>query len=117
MELTINSNTIQSLKNLQSQKKFAEEGLYSGAPNESIRTRCEKLINELLEEVIVNIEQTPQKEFVMNEFMKTLAPFDEEDTEEREQACEYLERIMTILDIESSDGKINEWLYGFDFNE
>ena len=46
--------------------------------------------------------------------MKALSRFEGEDTEEREQACEYLEQIMTILGIESSDGKITSWLYGFD---
>ena len=117
MELTITPETIQNLRSLQTEKKFIEEGLYSGAPNENIRARCELWINALLESLISNIEKNPQKDFVLNEFMNALANFDEEDTEEKEQACEYLEQIMTILDIESSDGKINNWLYGFDPNE
>jgi hypothetical protein len=79
--------------------------------------RCESAINYLLESIIRNIEHNPQKDFVMDEFMKALGNFEGEDTEEREHACEYLEQIMTILGIESSDGKINSWLYGFDFDE
>ncbi len=117
MELTITPNTIQNLKNLQIEKKFVEEGLYPGTADEKTRMRCELGINALLESIIASIKQNPQKDFVINEFMKTLANFEEEDTEEREHVCEYLEQIMAILGIESSDGKLNNWLYGFDPNE
>jgi hypothetical protein len=39
-----------------------------------------------------------------------------QDTEEREAVCAYCERIMDALEIESSEGILNNWLYGFDPN-
>ena len=50
----------------------------------------------------------------MSEFAAELERFTEPDTEERERFCGYLEEIMDIVGIESSDGLLNGWLYGFD---
>ena len=51
---------------------------------------------------------------MLSEFLEMLKAFKHEDTEEREQACTYCERVMGILGIASSDGALNSWLYGFD---
>jgi hypothetical protein len=117
MQLTIAPGALQNLRSLQTEKKFVEEHLYPGAPDEKTRLRCESWINDLLERLLLNIEQNPRKDFVMSEFIEALVNFGDEDTEEREQACGYLEQIMTIVGIESSDGKLNQWLYGFDPNQ
>jgi hypothetical protein len=49
---------------------------------------------------------------VLAEFAKTMAEFEPVDTEDREQFLRYLEEIMDILGIESSDGLLNRWMYG-----
>ena len=41
-----------------------------------------------------------------------MAEFEETDTEDREQLLRYLEEIMDILGIASSDGLLNRRLYG-----
>jgi hypothetical protein len=46
-----------------------------------------------------------------------LDAFEPGDTEDRERLCGYLEEIMEIFGIESSDGLLNRWLYGFDPQE
>ena len=51
---------------------------------------------------------------MLSEFLEMLTAFEHEDTEEKEQACTYCERVMEILGIDSSDGALNTWLYGFD---
>jgi hypothetical protein len=53
----------------------------------------------------------PTKQFVLSEFSKTLAELPT-DTEDRGCLLWYLEGIMDVLGIESSDGLINCWLYG-----
>lgn len=116
MEITVTPSTIKGLRTFQDKPKFVKEGFYSGALNETVQKRCEESINILVEKIIKNIEQNPQKEFVIDEFENTLANFDEEDTEEREQACVYLEQLMAILGVENSNGVLNKWLYGFDPN-
>jgi hypothetical protein len=41
-----------------------------------------------------------------------MAEFEPIDTEDREQLLRYLEDIMDIVGIASSDGLLNKWMYG-----
>jgi len=36
------------------------------------------------------------------------------DTEDRERVCGYYEELMDIVGLESSDGQLNNFMYGFD---
>jgi len=99
---------------LRSESKFNEEHLYPGAPNEEIRVNSERAVNAMLDRLKVGLAQSPRKSYALSEFLEMLKAFEHEDTEEREQACTYCERVMEILGIESSDGQLNTWLYGFD---
>jgi hypothetical protein len=52
---------------------------------------------------------------VLDEFSAALKNFDRAaDTEDRERVCMNMEKIMDIVGLESSDGLLNNWLYGFD---
>ena len=37
------------------------------------------------------------------------------DTEDREYICGYFEKIMDAIEMESSGGVLNQWLYGSEF--
>ena len=39
------------------------------------------------------------------------------DTEDRERVCTYFEELMDIVGLESSNGQLNRFMYGFDPNE
>jgi len=39
------------------------------------------------------------------------------DSEEKDRALSYMEEIMDIYGIESSDGRLNKLRYGFDLNQ
>ena len=39
------------------------------------------------------------------------------DTEDKERVCQYFEELMDIVGLESSDGILNSFLYGFNPNE
>ena len=39
------------------------------------------------------------------------------DTEDRERVCSYFEELMDIVGLESSDGLLNDFMYGFDLTE
>ena len=36
------------------------------------------------------------------------------DTEDREKICNYIEELMDIVHLESSNGQLNKFMYGFD---
>src|SRR5262245_19530837 len=79
---------------------------------ESARQEAEDQLNDLIDRLCAGLESTPTKGFVLSEFEQTLAEFEPIDTEDRECLLGYLERVMDILGIASSDGLLNRWFYG-----
>jgi hypothetical protein len=114
--LSITDATLADLRELRLQPKFHEDWavFYPGAPDEVIRARCESRVNELLDRLIAGVSKNPSKDYVLEQFRATLPLFDSEDSEERDRVALYLEGIMDIVGIESSDGLLNQWRYGFD---
>jgi len=105
---------LQRLSVLRSEPKFSQESFYPGAPTEEIRLKAQREVNAMLDRLPAGLRESPQKSYVLSEFLEMLKAFEHEDAEEREHACTYCERVMDILGIESSDGVLNTWLYGFD---
>ncbi len=104
------------LLKLRSEKKFVEDmkELYPGAPDEQTRVAAEIIINATID----NLINYSNKELTEAEFWKILkhsaTQFSIMDSEEMEQGLYYMEKIMDIYKIESSNGRFNEWRYGFD---
>jgi hypothetical protein len=112
--LSTSSATINRLDALRNAPKFEADGLYSGYLDPTLRVQLESDINALLSRLVAELAAHPTKSFVLAEFAQTLDGVRATDTEDRERFCGYLEEIMDILDIESSDGLLNTWMYGFD---
>lgn len=79
---------------------------------ESNRLQAESQLNGLVDRLRDNLPSKPSKKYVLAEFSATMAEFEGIDTEDREQLLRYLEEIMDIVAIDSSDGLLNRWLYG-----
>ena len=99
---------------LRATKKFTADFFYPGAPTEALRVDAENKVNALLDRLLASLKPDSRKSFVLDEFKAALARFTQTDTEERERFCSYLEQTMDITGIESSDGLLNSWMYGFD---
>jgi len=112
--INMTADAIERLIALRNEPKFVPEGIYPGAPSENDRITCERSVNVMLDRLHSGLNSSPQKSFVLSEFMIMLKGFEGLDTEEREQACSYCEQVMDLLGIESSGGLLNDWLYGFD---
>jgi hypothetical protein len=115
--ITFDETVRLELRTLRGVKKFLSEDFYPGAPTEALRADAEHHINELLDRLLERLTPSSTKSVVMSEFKIAMARFKQSDTEERERFCGYLEQIMDATGIESSDGLLNSWLYGFDPNE
>lgn len=113
MMILLSDQDIQKLQELQKEKKFVEESYYF-PPDEQTRLRIEASLNNLIGRLIA--EQSPQssKAGVLAEFKTTLSLFDTEESDDQDRMLHYLETIMDIYGIESSDGLLNTWRYGFD---
>jgi hypothetical protein len=104
-----------SLQDLIMVVKFKNDGfLYTGAHPEIKRLYYEASVNQLIRRLMDYKPKRLTKQAVMQEFKPTLADFDDADSEDKDAMLSYLEQIMDILSIESSDGMLNKWRYGFD---
>jgi len=114
--ILISDTTFNELRDLRETSKFHENSasFYPGAPNETTRSRCEVALNALIERLIAGLQTHPSKQYVLQQFRITLASFQNEDSEEKDRLLLYLEQIMEIAGVLSSDGMLNEWRYGFD---
>jgi hypothetical protein len=109
----ITPETFRQLSTLRSEPKFhkAWKRFYPGAPTEEIRLSTQRTVDDMLDRLQAGLQATPRKSYVLGEFLEMLKGFEHADTEEREEACTYCERVMKIVGIQSSDGLLNAWLY------
>lgn len=114
--ISITDMTFKELHDLRHEPKFHENAasFYPGAPNEATRSRCELALNALIDGLIAGLQSHPSKQYVLQQFRATLASFQNEDSEEKDRLLLYLEQIMDIAGVRSSDGLLNKWRYGFD---
>jgi hypothetical protein len=112
--LEVSQYTIAKLSELRARTKYVgmPGAVYSGMRPESSRLRAEEQLNRLIDRLRDGLPSKPSKQFVLAEFARTMGEFEATDTEDREQLLRYLEQIMDILGISSSDGLLNRWLYG-----
>jgi hypothetical protein len=105
--LAITANTLEELESLRHTEKFSDLPGYDIAEEQ---TRLSAVLNNLLDRLIAGIAANPTKLWVMQQFQPSLEEVEIEDTEGRERFGAYLERIMDIFDIESSDGLLSYYL-------
>src|SRR5438046_3860297 len=81
--LIVTPEILHRLSVLRSEPKFNEENLYPGAPAEEIRLKAERAVNAMLDRLVSDLRRSPQKSYVLSEFLDMLRAFEHEDTEER----------------------------------
>ena len=112
--LDITPAVLSTLAELEAREKYVElpGTIYNGLRPEAARQAAQQQINDLIARLRTALPANPSKKFVLTEFSKTMAQFTPADTEDREQLLRYLEEIMDIVSVASSDGLLNNWMYG-----
>jgi hypothetical protein len=105
--LAITPGTVQELTDLRQAEKFADLPGYNITEEQE---RLSAVLNDLLDRLIAGVATNPTKLWVMMQFQPSLEAIEDEDTEGRERFGAYMERIMDILEIESSDGLLDYYL-------
>lgn len=113
-KLEVTQDRLAKLAALRDKRKYVElPGTnYIGLRPEPDRQRAELQMNALIDRLRDGLAANPSKKFVLGEFRITLDEFEPGDTEDREQLLRYLESIMDILGIASSNGLLSRWMYG-----
>lgn len=120
-EITTNQETILELQELKKNNKFGPETddfeEYVGLLPESNQPLANEILNESIGRIIVLLQNNPkpEKNTVLEEFKIGLNNFNgiATDTEDREKVCKYYDSIRIIIGFESTNGILNNWLYGF----
>jgi hypothetical protein len=113
--LEITPEVLEKLRTLRLEKKFlSDQGrFYPGAPDEADRAEAQAIIDAMISRLILDLSSNPQRSTVLRAFKSMLPAFDRMDSEEREQAGWYCERIMQITGVSSSGELLNVWRYRF----
>jgi len=114
-------NAIEKFEKFKAKEKFLEDAKlhYPGIGVEKLKSIFTEMINLAAEdfEKVAKSGNATDKEY-QNAIKKGLERFGtiylEIDTENRERICVYFEELMDIVGLESSDGQLNNFMYGFD---
>ena len=103
-------------------KKFIQEpypNFYPGIADEIMQPVISEKINQVATDfkTIAESEKPTDKKY-QEKIEIGLSRFAdiylELDTEDRERVCSYFEELMDIVGLESSNGQLNKFMYGFD---
>jgi hypothetical protein len=115
-----NNKAIDSLNTFIKKPKFDSipGAIYTGVSNPALKATLTSLINKAAEDFKNTAANNPSEEAYQHDIATGLARFNklymELDTEDREQVCHYFEEMMDCVELESSNGQLNNWMYGFD---
>lgn len=103
-------------------QKFIKENYYIGISNVEKRRFFTEKINSIAADFkMVSESENPTDKKYQEKIGIGLSKFstvyNKLDTEDRERICTYIEEIMDIVQLESSNGQLNKFMYGFDPNE
>jgi hypothetical protein len=107
--LSVDKKTLDQLRLYKSSAKFSN---LPGLHTTKERERLEKVVNDLVERLLLGVVKNPTKRWVLAEFQRSLILVEHEDTEARDHFGTELEQIMDILNIDSSDGLLGCYLGG-----
>lgn len=112
------SEVVTKLKSLAGADHFAEDisAGYPGCPDEGLRSELNHRFDGVITEFVQLAESGANQGQYLQLLEKQIAIFDRVklDTEEAEQVGGCFEQIMECVGLESSEGALNTWLYGFD---
>ena len=120
MDIPKNANKL--FKEFIEKDKFIKEKTYPGISDEKLRPILTKKINEVaIEFQKIAESKYPTKEDYLKVIKSGLTKFPEleigYDSEDRERICSYFEELMDIIKLDSSNGLLNKFYYGFNISE
>ena len=99
-------------------KKIIAKNHYAGIADEKMRPIVTEKINSVASdfESVAESENPTDKKYqekIKIGLSRFADVYMELDTEDRERVCTYFEELMDIVGLESSNGQLNKFMYGF----
>jgi hypothetical protein len=95
------------------------QDMYTGVQDAVLREDLNAKVASALEALAIGAEQGRDQASLLATFKQHLEDIDRDmlETEDAERVALVFERMLDVLGIESSEGVLNTWLYGFDPSE
>jgi hypothetical protein len=112
-------NAVDKFEKFIAKEKFVEDSTihYPGIMDEKMRPLFSERINKIaINFKKVALSDTPTDEDYLLEIKKGLGYFSDmySDSEDQERIANYIEELMNIVGLETSEGQLNNFVYGFD---
>lgn len=106
----------EAIKQYISRDKFSETADYPGIGDEELRKPLNELLNILAKTFQKLAHNQPNAKLYQIAIKQLLDNMNNIylDSEDQDQFCSSIEALMDIVGLESSDGLLNTWRYGFD---
>lgn len=114
------ADAIPQLQALAARDNFtADHMLYTGVRDPILRAKLNHQLGAAISQFIKAVEHKRTRVELLALLASETASIRREglDTEDAEQVALNFERIMDCIGLESSDGILNTWLYGFDLEQ
>jgi len=118
--MKVKDDAIQELTILANRDNFSGEkgGIYTGVHDPVLRASLYSKFNSTIQIFISAVKNNTTKEQYVELLRNSINNFDRSvlDTEDAEHVAGNFEKIMDCIGLDSSDGALNKWMYGFDPN-
>jgi len=104
----------QALDRFIAKKKFVREPFYLVDLDEADRLKYEAWVNQLARSLRKLAPSRQTKPVVLEKFKPVLKKFEDTEEEDQDRFLWYLDELMGIFGIESSDGLLSTWRHGYD---
>jgi hypothetical protein len=104
----------QALDRFVAKKKFVKEPFYLVDLDEADRLRYEAWVNQLARSLRKLAPSRQTKPVVLGMFKPVMKKFEATEVADQDRFLGYLNELMEIFGIESSDGLLSKWRYGYD---
>lgn len=115
--LVVNEAVLQKLEAMRREQRFLPDWHihYPGAPNEDTRKKAETIVNSMIDDVAKSIKRNPKKSSVLAAVKHHLSALYFYDSEERERTADYVEQIIEICQVSSTNELLNVWRFGWPY--
>lgn len=113
----LSNNYLRKFELFDNKEKFLQDSLYSEVNNPQLKESLSRQINKVSQNFkFLALNGHIASLDCQESIKKHLEVFKVQflDTEESEKVCEYIQELMDIVGLKSSNGKLNIFLYGFD---
>lgn len=115
--LVYSHETELQLRALKAERKFVPDNAsyYPGAPDEATRLAAQASVDSVIDGLLVRLPHDAHRSTVLSAFKAGLPHLDRFDSEERDRALVYMQRIMNITGVHTSSELLDVWRYGFPY--